>query len=262
MESDINIYYVYCISNNDDGKMYIGYTKQFERRIKDHCKSEKVIGRAIRKHGKENFTFQKLLWFDTEAKAKDTERYIISELNTLCPFGYNVHEGGSGGNTMAGANEEKKKERNENISKGVKEAYIKMTPQEIKEWKNNLKEGHSKRSLKEEALRREKISKAQAKRTPQEKAKSIEKQLKTKANKSDEEKAQSIKRRLETIENKTQDEKEKTKIKKSKSCSGQNNPRYIYLTLEQKSFVKEKRNEGLSYKKIIKTRKFFLYKNV
>jgi group I intron endonuclease len=118
MESDNNIFYVYCISNNLDGKMYIGYTKRFERRMREHCKSKYYIGNAIRKHGKENFTFQKLLWFDTEAEAKDTEKCMISELNTLCPLGYNEAEGGRG-NPMAGASEDKKKERSENIRKGL-----------------------------------------------------------------------------------------------------------------------------------------------
>ena len=55
MESDINIYYVYCISNNDDGKMYIGYTKRFEERMKKHCKADSVVGRAIRKPFNEKF---------------------------------------------------------------------------------------------------------------------------------------------------------------------------------------------------------------
>ena len=104
MESDNNIYYIYCISNNDDGKMYIGYTKKFEKRILEHCRSNFYIGNAIRKHGKENFTFQKLLWFATEQEAKDVEIFLINELNTLCPNGYNQAKGGSGGNTRAGMN--------------------------------------------------------------------------------------------------------------------------------------------------------------
>jgi group I intron endonuclease len=215
MESDNNIYYIYCISNNDDGKMYIGYTKDFEKRKKEHCRSKYYIGCAIRKYGKENFTFQKLLWFATEKEAKDTEMGMIRELHTLCPLGYNVHEGGSGGNTMIGASEEKIKERGKNISKGL----AKMTSEE-------------------EALRRERIGArnraARDKKSPQQKLLDNQRQ-------SEGHKKRSLEQKL--LESQ----------RKSEAASGSNNPRYVHLAPEQELFIREQKKIGLGITKIPKT---------
>jgi group I intron endonuclease len=214
MESDNNIYYVYCISNNLDGKMYIGYTKRFESRMKTHCKANSVVGRAIRKHGIENFKFEKLCRFTSKEEACNTEIFMISELHTLCPLGYNVAEGGSGGNMMAGADEEKIRKRNENIGK----VRLKMN---IKEKENIYK-----------------------------------KIKKTNAKKSDEEKSLEIERLSNSMKivwiKKSQEQLERESKIKSENTKGSKNGRYVYLTHEQKCFIIQKKNQGLSYIKISK----------
>ena len=52
--------YVYKITNKINGMMYIGETMDFKRRIKEHCNplNTSLIGKAIKKFGKENFSFE------------------------------------------------------------------------------------------------------------------------------------------------------------------------------------------------------------
>ena len=47
---------VYLIFDKVNGKMYVGQTtRTLERRFKEHAKAASSLGRAIRKHRKENF---------------------------------------------------------------------------------------------------------------------------------------------------------------------------------------------------------------
>lgn len=89
--------YLYRITNNINHKKYIGITNDYKKRWSNHrCGNSKnmVIAKAIKKYGKENFTFEvveKGLTLD-EANLKEIE-YIKQE-NTLVPNGYNISIGG------------------------------------------------------------------------------------------------------------------------------------------------------------------------
>jgi group I intron endonuclease len=264
MESDNNIYYVYCISNNIDDKMYIGYTKRFDDRMREHCKSKYYIGNAIRKHGKKNFTFQKLLWFYSEAEAKDAEKLMISELNTLAPIGYNEAEGGCG-NPLAGADEEKRKEWKQRKSEG----YLNMTSDENVLWRKRQSEGHKKRSPEVESLRRERISEGHKKRSHEAKALAKQRQKETNDKKSPQEEILRRKRISEAYDKKSPEAKalwrkniseghtsmnsEKDALwreRLSKAASGSKNHRYVYLSPEQEDFIREQKKSGLPACKI------------
>lgn len=89
---------IYKIENLINGKIYIGQSIEIERRFKRHlqAKDDYLIHRALRKYGKENFTFQII----EECKPEELnlkEVYWINKFNSLQPFGYNMVEGGASG---------------------------------------------------------------------------------------------------------------------------------------------------------------------
>jgi group I intron endonuclease len=93
---------VYKITNNLDGKAYIGQTvNSLNERFRTHCAAYSKgkcpkLWNAIQKHGKDNFKME-LLWSvpgcsTDELDAKEVE--MIRHHNTLDPTGYNIMEGG------------------------------------------------------------------------------------------------------------------------------------------------------------------------
>lgn len=51
---------IYKITNNINNKIYIGQSVHIKRRWAEHCKpsSDSLISKAIKKYGKDNFTFE------------------------------------------------------------------------------------------------------------------------------------------------------------------------------------------------------------
>ena len=93
---------IYKITNLINNKIYIGQSIDIEKRIKDHfwkSKCEKDISynsalhSAIRKYGKENFTWEVLKECSIE-EIDDLEKYYISFYNSISPNGYNILPGG------------------------------------------------------------------------------------------------------------------------------------------------------------------------
>lgn len=90
-----DIYKIYKITNNINDKVYIGQTKQnLERRFAQHCVSKHLIGKALRKHGSENFTIETLLVSDSLDYVNLMEVEVIKAYETLAPKGYNLASGG------------------------------------------------------------------------------------------------------------------------------------------------------------------------
>jgi group I intron endonuclease len=92
--------YVYQITNNINGKIYIGITNNHKRRWQNECskigdpKRRQAITNAIQKYGKENFTFEVLYEGISVEEASELEIKLIQEKNSLVPNGYNVAKGG------------------------------------------------------------------------------------------------------------------------------------------------------------------------
>ena len=95
---------IYCYTNLQNGKRYIGQTINPEQRKKQHYSSafnpndadyNAVIHKAFRKYGYENFEYR-ILAFDIEDLniLNLLEEYYIQSFNTKVPFGYNVLDGG------------------------------------------------------------------------------------------------------------------------------------------------------------------------
>jgi group I intron endonuclease len=91
---------IYKITNNINGKSYIGQTiRPLKRRWQEHCQNVercKVLHRAIVKYGKENFTIKEIDTADTSNELNDKEIYWIKYYSTLIPDGYNMTKGGGG----------------------------------------------------------------------------------------------------------------------------------------------------------------------
>lgn len=85
---------LYKITNLINGKCYIGQTKNFKMRMRDHIRTRKsLISQAINKYGKENFSFIQLESFD-ESIIDEMEKKFILKFNSLAPNGYNLTLGG------------------------------------------------------------------------------------------------------------------------------------------------------------------------
>ena len=90
---------IYQIVRLETGESYIGQTiNKVKKRWSAHCTigSDCVrINRAIQKHGKDAFAFTVLEVCDTLDQLNEREEFLIKELNTMSPNGYNLMTGGN-----------------------------------------------------------------------------------------------------------------------------------------------------------------------
>lgn len=116
MENHYNCIYMY--TNKINGKRYVGQAVNFNKR---HIKHKSAmtnknddeynlpIQRAFRKYGLNNFKIEILKEnLNTQCLLNFYECYYIKKFNLLCKNGkgYNISDGGSNGNPMAGKTEE------------------------------------------------------------------------------------------------------------------------------------------------------------
>lgn len=105
-----------------NNKCYIGKTKNenIEKYIQDHFKiaiqnkykKRKYLYCAIRKYGQENFKWEILGYCDNETNLNFLEKAFIKKYNSFGENGYNMTEGGDGGNVYSGLSKERKQECN------------------------------------------------------------------------------------------------------------------------------------------------------
>ena len=102
-------FYIYLTTNLCNGKKYIG--AHYGELDDNYLGSGTILQRAFEKYGKENFKKEILYISQNQEENFLKEKEIIKQYNACQdPSFYNVHEGGSGGNTIAGWTEEQKKE--------------------------------------------------------------------------------------------------------------------------------------------------------
>jgi hypothetical protein len=114
---------VYKATHKENGKVYIGYTsKTLDKRIYNHFKKstnakEKAFNQAfklaLRKYGRDAFTWEELFVCETKEDACAKEIEFIKEYNSVVPNGYNMTLGGEGGIP----NEDVKKRISESLKK-------------------------------------------------------------------------------------------------------------------------------------------------
>lgn len=104
MDNKQQIFHIYKITNNVNGKIYIGQTsKTIKWRFSGHLSNAKAGGKnyfytAIRKYGKENFSIESLCVCHSKKNADKLEIMFIKKFDSMNPdIGYNMAPGGDGG---------------------------------------------------------------------------------------------------------------------------------------------------------------------
>ena len=100
-------HYIYLTINNINGMKYIG--KHYGELDDTYLGSGKLLKQDILKYGKENFTKSILYVSENDIENSEKEKQFIALYNAVSnPLFYNIHEGGSGGNTTIGYSPEEK----------------------------------------------------------------------------------------------------------------------------------------------------------
>lgn len=105
------IYSIYRATNIINGKSYIGYTENFENRLKAHIKNaekgvKSVFYNAIRKYGCNSFLWEIIYQSkDKNHSKQEMECFFIKEYNSHVDtgYGYNMTYGGDGSNGLPAA---------------------------------------------------------------------------------------------------------------------------------------------------------------
>jgi len=126
---------IYQIKNKENGKIYIGSTKNWNKRKARHIKDLKneshhniVLQRAWKKYGEEAFDFS--IIEETE-KVREREQEILDERK---PFwdngGYNISSSASGGDLIS--NHPNKEEIEKRRNEATRKKYENMTEEELR----------------------------------------------------------------------------------------------------------------------------------
>jgi group I intron endonuclease len=130
---------IYLITNNINGKIYIGKSINS---TEDYYGSGISINRAINKYGKKNFTKKILEKCDNINDLNEKEIFWIKYYDsTNRDIGYNIAEGGNGGNTRIGYTESEMVKYKNKISEGLKKSEKYLKSLETK--KNKKRPKHS-----------------------------------------------------------------------------------------------------------------------
>lgn len=88
---------VYSLTCKLNGKQYVGQTTHtIKERFNQHARKNSVVGKAICKHGRENFLCTVLKVCASKEELNRWEKFFIVLLNTKVPHGYNLTDGGEG----------------------------------------------------------------------------------------------------------------------------------------------------------------------
>ena len=84
----------YILTNSTNNKMYVGQSKHIEKRLIEHKYSytNNLIHKAIKKYGFNSFKAS--IWECLYADIDELEEFLIAELSSQIPNGYNISSGG------------------------------------------------------------------------------------------------------------------------------------------------------------------------
>jgi group I intron endonuclease len=119
------MFLIYCITNNTNGKRYIGQTSRtslerwWEHQSAARCGQDTYLYRAIRKYGADSFSIKDIDKTKTNEAANQLEMFWIQTLGTcVSKYGYNGDAGGLG---YYKPTEETLRKRSESIKKRYSE---------------------------------------------------------------------------------------------------------------------------------------------
>ena len=86
---------VYSVTNNFDGKQYVGQTtRTHEERFSEHAEVASLPGRAIQRDGAENFCCKVFVECETQKELNKQERLHIKKVFCKPSKGYDATAGG------------------------------------------------------------------------------------------------------------------------------------------------------------------------
>ena len=88
-----------------DGKLYVGQSAKYKNFNPEYHGSGVVIKKFYKNHSPSDLITTLIEWCKDKQELNDREKFWISELNTLEPYGHNISEGGNGGNLGDTVNE-------------------------------------------------------------------------------------------------------------------------------------------------------------
>ncbi len=91
--------YLLYKATSPSGRMYVGVTNNFKRRMKEHLSSKWPFGHALRKYGRHNFTYE-FEQFETMEMALAREYELVNEDSIKSKKFYNACVGGVISNTL------------------------------------------------------------------------------------------------------------------------------------------------------------------
>lgn len=147
--------YVYLTINLINGKKYIGQHKGIF--TKDYLGSGKLIRRAIKKYGKENFVVSILEYAETKEKLNELEIEYISRLKKSGEENYNLAKGGNYiGSIYDYMTDEEIKRFKQKISNTLKRRKLEYSDEEINKRRSRVIERNKSDFMKEVCIKRNK----------------------------------------------------------------------------------------------------------
>jgi hypothetical protein len=140
--------YIYKITNLVNGKIYVGKSSNLES-IDTYFGSGKLIKYAIKKYGVSNFK-KEILEFCHDSESLDTleKHYILILESGNTKKGYNLAEGGEGGNTYKYFSEERKKDAYKKMADTIRGRKL------PEDWKRKISESNKGKTFSEETKRK------------------------------------------------------------------------------------------------------------
>lgn len=124
--------YIYETTNLVNGKTYIGKKQgEFD---KTYYGSGMILQQALKKYSRENFEVVVLSTYNTEEDLNNAEIMFIETRNPT----YNIAKGGTGGDTLARADEEYKQEVIAKRKQGMSNAWSNASEEQRKQWGENI----------------------------------------------------------------------------------------------------------------------------